>query len=140
MKSTLSIVAFTLTFGFSVVLVGLLFGFPQPTYDYLSNRKQVAPIRLELKLNDLSLRTLTTATCETLILSYRSNFVRINDYAMMEYSEFVMNYIRLSHSMDDSNLPADFRSAWRDHMNAWKDYSNFLKTKEERQKAERNCI
>jgi hypothetical protein len=35
-------------------------------------------------------------------------------------------YSETSASMDASQLPKDFRIAWRKHMKAWRDYSNFL--------------
>jgi hypothetical protein len=35
-------------------------------------------------------------------------------------------YSEKSASMDATELPKDFRAAWRKHMKAWRDYSNFL--------------
>ena len=41
-------------------------------------------------------------------------------------AESVEDYAHASGSMEDSHLPADFRTAWREHMKAWRDYSEFL--------------
>ena len=41
----------------------------------------------------------------------------------------VAEYVNRSSSMDDSEFPQDFQSAWREHMQAWRDYSNFLQAK-----------
>ena len=41
-------------------------------------------------------------------------------------AETVADYSDASAAMDDAHLPADFRSAWREHMQAWRDYSDFL--------------
>lgn len=38
----------------------------------------------------------------------------------------VADYADASGSMKDGHLPADFRTAWREHMKAWSDYSEFL--------------
>lgn len=55
------------------------------------------------------------------------------DYSLSEkgnvspkYAESVADYADNSGSMNDENLPSDFQSAWREHMQAWRDYSNFL--------------
>lgn len=55
------------------------------------------------------------------------------DYSLSEkgnvspkYAETVAEYADASGSMNDSNLPSDFQSAWREHMSAWRDYSDFL--------------
>ncbi len=41
-------------------------------------------------------------------------------------AQSVADYSYASRSMEDSHLPADFRTAWREHMRAWRDYSEFL--------------
>lgn len=43
-----------------------------------------------------------------------------------KYAETVAVYADASGSLDDEHLPADFQSAWREHMQAWRDYSDFL--------------
>ena len=125
MKSAISIVAFTVTFGFSVLLVGLLFGFPQTCNDYARKAKLTAChdkschnierlINQDIRngeLRDYKIRYLGSST-EKLSLS--------------EYTDFVNKYVDKSESMDDSGLPSDFQASWRRHMKAWRDYSDFL--------------
>ena len=49
-----------------------------------------------------------------------------SEFSVEHYAEYVQEYVDKSQSMDDYDLPSDFRSAWRQHMKAWRDYSNFL--------------
>jgi hypothetical protein len=105
MKSVISIVAFTVTFGFSVGLIGLLFGFPQANIERLINQD----------INNGEFRNFEIRQVD----SY-------NKLTISEYTESINNYVDKSESMDDSDLPADFQAAWRSHMKAWRDYSNFL--------------
>lgn len=37
------------------------------------------------------------------------------------------NYVGKSAKLDDSELPADFRAAWRAHLRAWRNQSYFLR-------------
>jgi hypothetical protein len=41
-------------------------------------------------------------------------------------AQSVAAYVEASSSMQDEHLPADFRTAWREHMKAWREYSLFL--------------
>lgn len=43
-----------------------------------------------------------------------------------DYAITTLSYVDNSESLDDSNLPSDFRQAWRTHMKAWRNHSNFL--------------
>ncbi|MDQ3180095.1 MAG: hypothetical protein M3Q33_06200 [Acidobacteriota bacterium] len=43
-----------------------------------------------------------------------------------DYITVVNEYVDKSEIINDANLPADFQSAWREHMQAWRDYVNFL--------------
>ena len=49
-----------------------------------------------------------------------------NGNVSVRRAETVADYSDASSSMEDSHLPSDFRSAWREHMKAWRDYSEFL--------------
>jgi hypothetical protein len=44
------------------------------------------------------------------------------------YAATVNEYTEASVSLDDSDLPGDFRAAWRRHMDAWKEHADFLNT------------
>lgn len=43
-----------------------------------------------------------------------------------DYAITTLSYVDNSESLDDSNLPSDFRQAWRAHMKAWRSHSDFL--------------
>lgn len=125
MKSVLSIVAFTLTLSFSVVLVGLLFGFPQANYDYNAYSRATCADQdcrniEKLIYQDISNGQLRNRDTRGLNLS-NDGYLPIE-----EYTEFVNEYVDKSQSMDDSELPLNFKKAWRKHMKAWQNYSNFL--------------
>ncbi len=125
LKSTISIVAFTLTFGFSVVLVGLLFGFPQTSFDDLQtsqsrNFDQSAYDIFRLISQDELNGTMRDSSVIKMDLSKQDKT------AIAKYSKQVDRYLIKSTSIDDSNLPSDFRAAWHEHMNAWENYSEFL--------------
>lgn len=54
-----------------------------------------------------------------------------------EYAKIIENYVDASASLDDSDLPAEFQTAWRSHMKIWREHSNFLaqlKNQEKREK------
>lgn len=43
-----------------------------------------------------------------------------------KYADAVLDYVEESTRLDYSALPADFRDAWRAHLNAWRDHANLL--------------
>lgn len=42
------------------------------------------------------------------------------------YAAAVEQYVDDSSAMSATDLPTDFQTAWREHMQAWRDYSDFL--------------
>jgi hypothetical protein len=130
LKSTISIVAFTLTFGFSVVLVGLLFGFPQPSYDYAQTAQSGNSERSAYDIWRLiSQDELNGTVRDSSVL--KMDLSGQDKVAITKYSKQVERYLIKSTSIDDSELPSDFRAAWQDHMEAWKNYSEFLSKRNE---------
>lgn len=130
MKSTLSIIAFTLTFGFSFVLVGLLFGFPQPSFD-LSQRSQSRNFdQTAFEMQRLIIQDELNGTKrDSSVL--KLDLSKQDQATISKYSNQVDRYLIKSTSIDDSNLPDDFRASWQNHMRAWKDYSKFLNERNE---------
>lgn len=122
MKSVLSIVAFTVTFGFSVVLVGLLFGFPINDYDYSTISRSTCADQTCRNIEGLIYQDIENGD----LRDYKINNSIKDRISFYQYSEFVENYVDKSQSMEDANFPADFKASWRRHMKAWRDYSNFL--------------
>ena len=102
MKFITAVVAFSITFGFSTALAGL-FGENNPTGQKISSL-------LEQDIQN-------GQEMEQIARFAPSPF---------EYAEEVSEYANNSQAIDDTNLPADFRVAWRTHMEAWRTYANFL--------------
>lgn len=125
MKSALSIVAFTVTFGVSVVLVGLLFGFPQARTDYTRKAKTTCFDKSRYNIERLINQDVRNGDLRDYKIR-RLNSVSPDKMTISEYTEFVNDYVNKSESMDDSGMPSDFQASWRRHMTAWRDYSDFL--------------
>jgi hypothetical protein len=102
MKFITAIVAFSITFGFSTVLAGLL-GETNETAQKIS-----------------SLLKQDIANGEEMDVVYQSA------PSSLQYARVVGNYVDSSQAIDDTNLPEDFRIAWREHMQAWNTHANFL--------------
>lgn len=123
MKFISSIVAFSLTFIISVALIGV----PQrTTYTNIAHphchNSQVAAGVVELLRQDISNGEVRRKEINQFFERARESSY-VSDFS---YADYIREYVDKSQSMDDSNLPADFRYAWRRHMKAWRDYSDFL--------------
>lgn len=132
MKSVISIIAFTLAFGFSVVLVGLIFGFPQTenkakvleinsSHKRCQNQKQRGIESLlgqDVRNGDIRNIELQKVFRESDSTSYES--------VISDYSKLIGKYVDSSESINDSDVPSELRREWREHMKIWRDYSDFL--------------
>jgi hypothetical protein len=127
MKIILGIIAFTLTFGLSSTLVGLLFGFPQPSpQTFTSNAKYSSAYKYKIKRllkRDVRNGELRNRQVDKL---YTNNGDFSSLYSNAEYRQSINDYYVKSSSMNDSNLPDDFKYAWREHMKAWKNQASYL--------------
>jgi len=115
MKFITGIVAFTLTFIFSVALVGF------PKADFLP---------FEIRGNNQTARNIASLIQRD-VRNGDERFDKIDFRAersayFVEYAKAVNEYVDKSESMNDADLPTDFQTAWREHMKAWRDYANFL--------------
>jgi hypothetical protein len=110
--------AFVLTFGVSVSLVGLLFGFDN-----------LASPSFETG-NSQSVKHRVTAFLEMDVRNGKIRDIKIRKYFRAqraeglaprteEYYRLIDEYVDASSSMNDSFLPEDLQYAWRDHMKAW---------------------
>src|SRR5687767_5178840 len=125
MKSALSIVAFTVTFGVSVVLVGLLFGFPQTRTDYTRTAKTSCFDKSRNNIERFIDQDVRNGERRDSTLR-RLEFYSSEKISFSEYAEIITEYVDRSESMDDSEMPSDLQISWRRHMKAWRDYSDFL--------------
>lgn len=101
LKFITAVVAFSITFGFSTVLAGL----------FSPNNQTAQKISLLLQQD--------IANGQAMDGTYQSVF-------SIEFAEAVGEYTDNSQAIDDTNLPADFRFAWRNHMQAWRAHADFL--------------
>jgi hypothetical protein len=115
-----ALVAFIVTFGLSAGLVGLLFPSTfTETYSFsiASEHKEDILNLLDQDIYNGQLRS------EAYARARQDNW---EDNNLVHYAESVNDYVDASSSLDDSDLPRDFQSAWQQHLSAWRDYSDFL--------------
>ena len=124
-KVVSGIAAFVLTFGFSLSLVGLLFGFTSlvsPFVEPESARGISSFLSQDVRngqMRDLKIRKE--------LWEHRAAAENSHEAVLPAYSESVSEYVAASTAMEDSALPADLRYAWRDHMEAWKKHDDLLR-------------
>jgi hypothetical protein len=102
MKFITAIVAFSITFGFSTVLAGLL-----------GENNETAQKISSLLKQDI-------ANGQRMDQAYHLG------WSSSQFARVVSDYVDQSQAIDDTNLPADFTIAWQAHMQAWNTHANFL--------------
>lgn len=130
LKVISGIAAFVLTFGFSVSLVGLLFGFSSiatPSFEAVGNHRGKHKITRFL-MRDVRNGRLRDIEVRRSLKERRSTGNVFEENFLPEYSRATSEYVRKSSSMNDTFLPADLRYAWREHMEAWQRHSAFLES------------
>ena len=105
MKFITTIGAFSLTFILSVALIGV----PKSISDFLAQDVGNGFER------DVYIQSLLSENSEA-----------TDVYTSAAYKQVIGDYTEKSENLDDSDLPADFQEAWRDHVAAWREHSNFL--------------
>ena len=127
-KNIISTIAFITAFVFSAAFASLFINESQTNFPTYENRNVDTS---DCRYND---KTCTDISA-LLIQDIRNGDQRRSryDYSLGDNgnisarrAETVADYSNASSSMEDSHLPSDFRSAWREHMKAWRDYSEFL--------------
>lgn len=130
MKILTGIIAFTLTFGLSSTLVGLLFGFPQAEVNTSSYKVRQQDHATGYRIKRLLKRDLANGVPRN--LEARRVYQSERDLASLDqspaYRATVIRYVERSAGMNDAGLPEDFQYAWRKHMNAWKKRAAYLKS------------
>lgn len=130
LKTISGIAAFVLTFGVSVSLVGLLFGFTglgTPAYEAGNNYSVSYTIteflRQDVRNGNFRDREIRRQLSER--FSYGSE---PGELYVEGYSQAVHEYYKASSAMNDASLPADLKYAWRKHMDAWKAHDDLINT------------
>lgn len=114
MKFITAIVAFSITFGFSAFITDLLGANNRLDFQATGTTRAGQDISSLLKQD--------IANGQESARVYRSGA------SLSEYAQSVSNYVDASESIEDVNLPPDFRFAWQAHMNAWRSHAEFLKS------------
>lgn len=127
MRIILGIIAFTITFGLSTGLVGILFGFPQAEAKPFSYKKKYTTA-YKYKIKKLLRKDVRNGDLRNIKVNrlYAKEGSYSSLYYKDEYRKVINDYYIKSSSMNDSFLPEDFKYAWREHMNAWKKQAEYL--------------
>ena len=120
----IGIITFLLTFGISTSLVGLLFGFPELGQSHSSGNHVVRNIQ---KVLDSDIRYGETRRRLEMRLSYEMKRLakkgqigeEQGDAFVAKHAAIIESYADQSSAIDVSHTPADFRYAWKQHMDAW---------------------
>ncbi len=132
-----AIIAFAGTFAVATALVWLFVGFPQTSsvetsfdlanvrqsrnFDYRIKSAEAVEIETILQIDEQngSVRNRTPNY-------FARDIYNADTSSLTAYAKAVQHYADQSGSMDVGDLPADFQSAWKNHMKAWRNYSHFL--------------
>lgn len=114
MKFITAIVAFSVTFGFSAFTAQLLGANNQLNFRAAENNRTAQEISFFLE-QDIANGEEMDEICQS-------------TDSFSEYSVAVNQYVTASESIEDVNLPPDFRFVWQAHMNAWRRHADFLKS------------
>ncbi|MGI9036782.1 MAG: hypothetical protein ACR2GD_12185 [Pyrinomonadaceae bacterium] len=122
-KNILSSIAFIAAFILSVSLVGL----PKDNFysrftdasNFSQNRQNIR-LLLRQDISNGMLRDRTIYSLEELNKNSDSSF----DIA--PFADATEEYVESSESIDDTDLPADFQTAWHNHLDAWREQADFL--------------
>lgn len=137
-KNILSIAAFVTTFALSAAFASLFIVKPlnTETYTIVSKPSYTAKSYCNLKRKSAA----AVAIADLIANDHINGDARSNaNYKIDEgyspspttagfkiYANNVEKYVNASSSMSTTNLPKDFKAAWREHLKAWRNYSNFL--------------
>lgn len=134
LKGISGIAAFVLTFGLSVSLVGLLFGFTGiSTGDTGVSAEITNFLRQDVRNGNFRDREIRR------YLSKRYSQGYENGPYVSGYSNSVSEYFKASSSMNDASLPDDLRYAWREHMEAWQAHDVLLNETESHSTDLKDC-
>lgn len=128
MRIILGIIAFTLTFGLSSTLVGLIFGFPQPNVRSVSSHHKHSSA-YKHKIRRLISKDVSNGRVRNIerFRLYRNLGSEESLFRSSEYHQTVRKYYEKSVSMNTASLPEDFNYAWRKHMEEWQKQADYLK-------------
>lgn len=122
-KAVLSIIAFLAAFGISVAVTPRA---AQSTVSPYEKRSCAAQSETALRITKLLSQDIENGRLrDRKIESFGIDGISRRAY-LVNFVAATDEYADASASIDDSDLPQDFKNAWREHMTAWKNQSDFL--------------
>lgn len=120
-RITFGIIAFFLTFGISASIVGLLFGFPKVGRDRHHAHHSSEAVTIENVLDqDIRYGEFRRRSEVRLAREAGGNNQRLVIPAgTPEHARIIERYYSSMAGIDVSRTPADFKYAWKKHMEAW---------------------
>ncbi|HEX8248564.1 MAG TPA: hypothetical protein VF599_10355 [Pyrinomonadaceae bacterium] len=124
-KAVLSIIAFLAAFGISVALTPRQ---SKPGFAPYASRGGCAKTETARRITNLLERDIQYGV----VLDRKMSQLRQNGYSRdsetyyVNFARLTNEYVTASESIDDSDLPSDFKAAWREHMKAWRVQADFL--------------
>jgi hypothetical protein len=122
-KAVLSIIAFLAAFGISVAVTPRA---PKSTVSPYVKRSCASQSETALRITKLLSQDIDNGRLRNeKIESFGRDDVSRRAY-LVNFVIATDEYADASASIDDSDLPQDFKNAWREHMTAWRNQSDFL--------------
>jgi hypothetical protein len=137
-KNILSIAAFAIAFSLSTVLAGFFITETYPaTFEVVSYSSGPTCSKRHHNLHQSPLAREITAFINSDKANGRARDRKIfgagvdfrpafESSSFPKYAVAVEEYVDESSKLDASDLPQEFKTAWRNHINAWRDYTEFL--------------
>lgn len=121
-KFITAIVAFSAAFVLSVLLVGV------PQRNFEARDFAIQGSETQQNLRSLLRRDIRNGRERDRELNKLHQANRSDDavYTSAEYAEIIDDYVSASESLDDTDMPPDFRFAWQSHMKIWREHADFL--------------
>lgn len=133
MKSILSIIAFLITFSFSVSVGYLFLDYPEPQVKletqplYSSKKKPCPKTKVAKKISRLMQDDIDNGYVREV---EEKEFLNSKTHSFWkpssEYVNNISRYVKSMNDLDDTDLPEDFQTAWRNHVKAWEKHEAFL--------------
>ena len=129
-RITFGILAFFLTFGISVSLVGLLFGLPKVNRDHHHAGHSPGALRIENVLDQDIRYGETRRQAEVrLAQNLGGDHHRLEiPVGSLDHAKIIGQYSSNQAEIDVSGTPSDFRYAWNRHLEAWEKFTVYSKT------------
>lgn len=121
-KAVLSIIAFLAAFGISVAVTPRA---PKSTVSPYVKRNCSETITAS-KITNLLRQDIENGHARDRKIDGFNNYGSSRRAYLVNFTKTIDEYADASASIDDSDLPNDFKAAWREHMTAWKNHSDFL--------------